>query len=357
MAWPDFVILAPTFRARYESPYEAASTAKLHSKGELIHQPVTSTRFSLSSPSAAPFHHTFNVFVTKLCSTVLDLFGVPSLLSALKDENESLRVVVVETLGRTSNPTALDALIATFGDESSLVYDVAARTLTNTPDSRVSDALVKSLKISSIRVRTMAAQILSERKDCCAVAPLLIAFDDRRGGNYYAIDTFRSKVALALGETKDPLALRRLIVAARDGSERPRLRSSIADALGKFQDPAAAETLMAILENAREDGWVRSSAVKSLGLTRDARAVPLLIRTLTDPRSDVRGGAAFALRFFREARVVEALIRAITAKHPYDPPNALESLKELTGKKLESAVAWQQWWEDNKSTFELQPKQ
>jgi len=187
--------------------------------------------------------------------------------------------------------------------------------------------------------------------------PLLDAFDDRRGRNRQEIDDFRSQVAMALGATKDPLALRRLVVAVRSRTERPGVRSSIAGALRNFQDATAAEALIAIMKNAKEDESVRSSAASSVGLTRDPRAVTPLIQALMDPQPNVRGGAAFSLGCFREARVVEALIRAITIRDLYDPPNARESLKKLTGQQLESAVAWQKWWQDNKNTFEQQQKQ
>jgi HEAT repeat protein len=159
---------------------------------------------------------------------------------------------------------------------------------------------------------------------------------------------------MALGATKDPLALRRLVSAARNMSEAPRVRGSILEALGNFQDPTAAETLIEIVENSREDEWFRSSAVRSLGSTRDSRAVPLLIQTLRDPHPNVRGGAAFSLRFFREARVVDALIRAISLEDAYTPQNAVESLKKLTDQNLERAAAWQKWWRDNRNTFEQQ---
>jgi HEAT repeat protein len=222
------------------------------------------------------------------------------------------------------------------------------------PDARAKDALVRALKSSSIDVRTEAAKVLSGRKDCCPVDPLLAAFEDRRGRAQYESDAFRSMVALALGATKNPLALRRLIAGVRNKIERPAVRSSIAEALGQFEDATAADALIAIVENTREDESVRSSAARSVGQTRDPRAVPLLIQTLMDPQRDVRGGAASSLRFFREARVVEALIRAIAMKNVYDPPNALETLKDLTGQKLDSTVAWQKWWQDNKNTLDQQ---
>jgi HEAT repeat protein len=310
---------------------------------------MVSTKFESTSPSDAPFKKTFDVFVTKLCNIALDLFGVPPLLSALKEMNESLLVGIVKTLGSTSDPTALDALIAALGDESYPVKSVAVETLINMPAAGVSDALGKSLKSSSMDVRSRAALILSERKDCCPVAPLLVAFDDRSG-----TDDFRSRVALALGASKEPLALRRLVLAARKNNERPPVRYSVLQALGVFQDPTAADTLIEIVENATEDKWARSTAVSSLAQTRDPRAVPILIRALMDPQPNVREGAAFSLRFFREARVVDALIRAISQKDGNTPSKAVESLEKLTNQKIENTVAWQKWWQDNKDTFDQQ---
>jgi HEAT repeat protein len=313
---------------------------------------------SESSPSNAPFQETFAEFATKLCNIVLDLFGVPPLLSVLKDKNEDVRIGVVKILGSTSDPAALGVLITSLGDDSYRVNLAAAEILKKMPDARVTEALVKSLKSPSIDVRTWAAKILSERKDCCPVEPLLAAFDDRRNRTPYEVNPIRSELALALGATKNPLALRRLVLAAARKSESPDVRSSVAEALGKFQDPAAADALIAIIESTREDASVRSSALRSVGLTGDPRAVPVLIRKLMDPDYGVRENAAFALGFFREARVVEALLMAMSQKKGESySSRARDSLEKLTGQKLYDEVAWQKWWQDNKNTFEQQQKQ
>jgi hypothetical protein len=135
-----------------------------------------------------------------------------------------------------------------------------------------------------------------------------------------------------------------------------RVRTAIAQALGNFQDPTAADTLIGMVEDALLHQSIRSTAVRALGLTREPRAVPLLIRTLRDPERSLREGAAFALRFFRETRVVEALIGTGAPQDGYMLPDAVESLKKLTGQTLNGAVQWQKWWADNKHTFEQQPK-
>ena len=305
-----------------------------------------------ASPSNAPFNYAFNVFLTKLSNTALKLFGVPSLLSALHDKNEAIRRSAVEAMGRTSDPAILDALISTLGDQSFNVQKATTAALTRTSDPRAIDVLLRALKSSSMDVRTMAAQILPKRKDCCPVEPLLVAFSDRRGRDREQVDEFRAMVALALGATKHPLALRRLIPAISSKIERPRVRSSVAEALGEFQNKTAVEALIAVVRNAKDDGDVRSSAVRSLGQMGDPSVVLLLIQTLVDPESNVRGGAAFSLRFFSEARVVDALISAIAKKNLTDPLNAVESLNKLTGQKFGTTGAWQKWWQDNKNSFD-----
>ena len=304
-----------------------------------------------ASPSNAPFNYAFDAFLTKLSNTALKLFGVPLLLSALHDKNEKIRRSAVEAMG-TSDPAILDALISMLGDQSFDVQKATTAALTRTSDPRAIDVLLRALKSSSMDVRTMAAQILPKRKDCCPVDPLLVAFSDRRGRDREQVDEFRAMVALALGATKHPLALRRLIPAISSKIERPRVRSSVAEALGEFQNKTAVETLIAVIRNAKDDADVRSSAVRSLGPMGDPSVVLLLIQTLNDPEYDVRGGAALSLGFFKEARVVEALISAIAKRNLTDPPNAAGSLSKLTGQKFPTTSAWQKWWQDNKNSFD-----
>ncbi len=99
--------------------------------------------------------------------------------------------------------------------------------------------------------------------------------------------------AEALGETKDPAEVDRLIGDLKDASWQ--IRWYAASALGEIKDSRAVEPLIAILKK-DENGYVRAMVAWALGKIKDPRAIEPLIAALRDESHDVREKAPLALR-------------------------------------------------------------
>jgi HEAT repeat protein len=153
----------------------------------------------------------------------------------------------------------------------------------------------------------------------------------------------RKNAADALGQIKDPRAVKPLIVALK-ADRNPLVRTSAAKALGEIGTPAV-EPLIAALKE--KDAEVRWRAVVNLGKIKDTRAVEPLIASLKSDRDErVRREAAEALDQIKDSRATEPLIAALKDKDfevranaarglgRGDAPRAFEALlAALTGDK------------------------
>jgi len=116
----------------------------------------------------------------------------------------------------------------------------------------------------------------------------------------------REEAAQALGEAKDPRAIKPLIDALKK-DEYWDVREAAADALGEIGDPSALKPLMKALEK-DENGNVQGAAAEALGGIGDAIAVDPLIEALDYKSSEARRGAAFALGKIGDTTAVGPLI-------------------------------------------------
>ena len=117
----------------------------------------------------------------------------------------------------------------------------------------------------------------------------------------------RQYAATALGNVKDPSAVKPLIAKLKDSNAN--VRRIAAWALGEIKDPMSLGPLLSALKDT--DVVTRSNAAEALGNIKDHRAVEPLIAHLKDTRFEVRQGAALALGEIRDGRAVEPLIAVL----------------------------------------------
>jgi len=158
---------------------------------------------SYPTPNDAPFQAAFNAgFIPALFKAIAKVLGMPPLISALKDEDGSVRRAAAAVLGELKDPRAVEPLISALKDE----------------DWHVRLAAVGALE--EINPKWQGTEE-AKRK----VSEFISALKDEDGSVHYA-------AAGALGKLKDPRAVEPLISALKDKNEN--VRRTAAEALNKI---------------------------------------------------------------------------------------------------------------------------
>ena len=143
----------------------------------------------------------------------------------------------------------------------------------------------------------------------------------------------RRNAAEDLGDLADARATPYLLKALADPVGA--VRYAAAASLGRLGDPSVAPYLIECLEN---PGFGTPSPVyEALGNLRVKEAITYLIRGLTDSDQRTRGVAN------------NALMVTTGRSMAFKPGGRPEAREEAVGK-------WQEWWEENKDTFEVPGK-
>ncbi len=212
--------------------------------------------------------------------------AVPALLSVLKDENASVRLAAVQSLGSLSDPRAVDALVqALRTDSDARVREAAAAALGEIDSPRAVPGLIAALASERVTaVRAKIAWALGEIDDTRAVEALGAAVRDPEA-------EVRRQVVWALGELGSAAAVPMLIPALRDSDVETRKQA--ASALGEIESRDAIDALAAATKDA--DAEVRKEAVSALGNIEDKRALPALEAAARDANVEVRRQAIEAI--------------------------------------------------------------
>lgn len=225
-----------------------------------------------------------------------DKRAVEPLIAIIRDEDSWVRMAVAEALGKIKDPKAVEPLISLLKDEDSWVKIRAIEALMAFKDQRTVDPLISTLKDSNSSVRTRSAEVLGELKNPKAVPELIKALKDKE-------TDVRMRSAEALGKIGDKRAVEPLIECLKDEDWTVRLRS--AEALGRIGDRKAVEPLISAIND--KEWTVRSSVADALGRLKDPRAVKPLISLLKDKESSVRISAIEALGRIKDKSAIEAL--------------------------------------------------
>jgi len=145
----------------------------------------------------------------------------------------------------------------------------------------------------------------------------------------------RARRASAMGRSKSPMAVEKLVKALGDLS--PQVRSEAAKALGETKRIEAVPPLVAELNDSESD--VRSEAAQALGKIKSKQGILPLLKALDDPDLRVRNSAIMALAEIGDEEVKEHLFRQFSA--PFDRftfPNLVEALSKLGDRRIVSSA-------------------
>jgi len=146
--------------------------------------------------------------------------------------------------------------------------------------------LIKKLDSEDVRVRQEAAEALGETKDPSAIRPLTKAL---KKDEYWDV---REAAATALGEIGDEAAVKNLLNAL-EKDENGNVQGAAAAALGEIGAEKAVDPLIEALDYKSSEA--RKEAAKALGKIKDTSAIEPLMETLRDDDPRVRQNTAYAL--------------------------------------------------------------
>jgi HEAT repeat protein/beta-lactamase regulating signal transducer with metallopeptidase domain len=216
--------------------------------------------------------------------------AVGALGEALTDENPSVRLAAVNSLGALQDPAAIAAL---------------ARALKEDTDARVREA---------------AAWALGEIDDNRAVPHLVDALRTEKTAKV------KEKIVNALREIDDPSAVAGVIGAVRDPSAE--VRRAVAAALAEFDEPTAYSALMGMARD--DDVQVRREVAQHIGESEASGAFETLVTMSTDADDEVRANAIEGMHHFEnDQRVVLHLVRALKDKSPHVRQHAADGLSNV----------------------------
>jgi len=286
---------------------------------------------------------------------------IRSLVSALKDSDEGVRLAAVEAISsRTERSVVLD-LVAILDDPAVPVRRAVAQALSQMPDPRAIAALLQALRTDTdAEVRGLAAEALGHIDDASAAPGLMAALRQER------VAGVRRKIVWALGELETPTAAGALTEALRDDDAEVRgfaiwglgnihakssaaqiipllrdpnseVRSKAAWALGEMKIVDALDELMAALND--RDADVRQQIVNALSSMEDQRAVPALVRAIGDDNIDVRREAVNALGGIEGLqRAPRELVAVLSDADAQVRESALQALAHIKDPSTASAV-------------------
>jgi HEAT repeat protein len=195
-------------------------------------------------------------------------------------------------LGHIDDPKAVQPLLSALGDQDSSVRVTAIESLGSLRDVRASQALGNSLRDPEPSVRAAAAATLGLIGDNGSVHMLIQTVTDRHWN-------VRKAAVESLARIKDPSAVEALSTALRDPDHD--VRESACRALAQIKEPRSIEALVGALTDTQTS--VRQAAASALRLidaeweksTGARAAIPRLQAALKDREYWVRHSAAETL--------------------------------------------------------------
>lgn len=197
------------------------------------------------------------------------------MLSATRHEDDAIRELALNALGRLGGKTASAQLVASLTDVSERCRTAAAHSLGLLKDSAVADDLLSALKREAgptAKGAMIRALGCLQAKQAIRTLTTLAKADDGDYGDNWMLG---QEAVFALAAIGQPAArsLRHLIVASSDNAA-----STVVAALRRFNGPWAVDLLSDLAHN--PDGQTAYWAIISLGETESPKAIPPLLAAI-----------------------------------------------------------------------------
>jgi len=260
--------------------------------------------------------------------------AVPSLMTALKDQEAFVQIAAAEALGQIG-PTAAQAvpsLMTALKDKDVSVQSAAAKALGKIGATAATAKAVPSLMIaledSDLEVRYRAAEALGKIGTAAAqaVPSLMTALKDE--DNHVRLTTV---IVITLGKIGPDaaLAIHHLITMLNDSNQDVRLYTieAMGD-IGSAAYPAVPSLMKVWANNWRDNDEQRKAIEKALNNIGPA-TIPYLATALEDSNRDVRFFAVLALRNIGSLATIPHLVTALADSDKYIRQVAKKALDEI----------------------------
>lgn len=246
--------------------------------------------------------------------------SLPHLLKYVNNDDPSVRLHIIRTMGRFSNPRAAEALLAALKDPHKMIRQSALEGLAQSKVDISPRHITPMLRDPDLTVQAKAIETLIQRHHPETVKYLIDILQDDS-------EYVRRAAVEVLNEVGDPAAIKDLLNAMKDKDWWVKVRA--ADALGSIGGPKVVEAVLTLIKD--KDEFLRRSAIEILNAIKDERAFDYLVEALQDPDWWVRERAADALASMGDKRAIGPLIEVIKS-HPESSGIAIQALIQLDDK-------------------------
>lgn len=246
--------------------------------------------------------------------------SLPQLLKYVNNDDPSVRLHIIRTMGRFTNPRAGEALVTALKDPHKLIRQAALEGLSASKIDISPRHITPMLRDPDLTVQAKAIDTLIKRRHPETVKHLIDILQDES-------EYVRRAAVEVLNEVGDPAAIKDLLHAMKDKDWWVKVRA--ADALGTIGGPKVVEAVLTLIKD--KDEFLRRSAIEILNAIKDERAFDYLVEALKDSDWWVRERAADALGGMGDKRAIGPLIDVITS-HPESSGVAIQALLQLDDK-------------------------
>lgn len=229
-----------------------------------------------------------------------DRKAIVSLLKALKDTEDDVRIAACLGLGFFKDPSTFDDITNVLLDDLKIeVRQAAAKALGNTQHPDALPYLMEALRDPYwwYEREAAAGDLLNaiERMGAMAVDPLIEALKDKEGA-------VRKFAAGLLGRLQDPRAIEPLGMALYDMHHD--VGEISAEALVNF-GASSFEILVEALDH--PEMWIRIHSIDVLPRVDDSRVALILLEMLKDPEREVKKHVIQAMGLLKDQKTLPAL--------------------------------------------------
>jgi len=242
---------------------------------------------------------------------------IPDLIARVEGKDPSVRLNIIELLGRFNRPDVAMALERQLKDRNKMVRKAALEALATMPGDRDIRLVCSLLADPELEVQARAVDLVVKLRHPDTMKHLVEVLKDES-------EFARRSAVEVLNEIADPTTIKSLLTALEDGDWWVRSRAS--DALAKIGGPKVMDAVLQLVGDKNDN--IRRSAIEILNQTKDERAVDYLIKATRDNDWWVRERAADALAEIRSEKAAPALLEMLTGD-ARSVPAALRALGRL----------------------------
>ena len=246
--------------------------------------------------------------------------SLPYLLKYVNNDDPSIRLHIIRTMGRFVHPKAAEALLTALKDSHKLIRQSALEGLAQSKANISPQHITPMLRDPDLTVQSKAIEALIQRRHPETVKFLIEILQDES-------EYVRRAAVEVLNEVGDPRAINDLLTAMRDQDWWVKVRA--ADALGSIGGPKVVEAVLSLIKD--KDEFLRRSAIEILNSIKDERAYDYLVDALNDTDWWVRERAADALANLGDKRAIGPLVELIKSS-PESSGVAIQALIQLDEK-------------------------